>query len=120
MSGPICPECGHPSLSGGTKSAVCRLCAWSGDLSGAPRKILDPEAYDDAARREAEREAGRLWFLVIDVDTDDALFEALELLGASGASGQGNRNRIELKARPSEETLEALRRLPGLRIVRLA
>jgi hypothetical protein len=120
MSGPICPDCGHPGLSGSPAASTCELCGWTGDTRDLGRKIMPPEAYDEAEERARAKREGRLFFVTFEAGEDgDAVFGVMESLGATGCSGAGRRHRIELTARPSDEAIEAARKVKGVRNLKL-
>lgn len=115
MSGACCPDCSETWFQGPPEKSHGTVCGWEGDLSQLPRAWPAEEA--DGPSLHDLRQAGRLCFVRVTFDPvrmDDALSAVMRRLGVQGASLTGPRARMQLDARPSDETLAALAGIPGV------
>lgn len=125
MSGTYCGGCGEGDLrpdpkGRGEEPVACDLCGWKADGALLPRKWMDDDGAAPWTKRE-RKAAGKLFFLWIDLDSKDddlvdAVMKTLDLRSLSIAPT----TLVELEARPGEETLAALRRIPGVTRAELA
>ena len=120
MSGVYCDGCGEGNLvrdpkGRGKEPAACDLCGWKCDLREQPRKI---PCDDDTPWTKRERKAaGQLFFLWVTMDPKkDPTFEVMDALGlTSMSSGGGEDTLIELESKPTEEQLEKLKAVKGVK-----
>lgn len=126
MSGVYCDGCGEGSLlpdpgGKGKQPVACDLCGWKADLVEQPRKI--PCDDEEPWTKRERKNAGKLFFLWIRFDPkiDDAVFGAMEVLGLdSMSSGGGDDSLVELEKKPTDEQMERLLKVKGVKKVRLA
>ncbi len=109
----MCPDCSEMWLEGPPEQMHCTICGWEGD--GRELGRTWPMEDEGPSKRDLKL-AGKLftvrvWF---EKGKDDAVYDAMEILGINGADTTGGRLRAELESRPTDETLSALRAFPGV------
>jgi hypothetical protein len=116
MSGPVCPDCGHP-----VGVSPCDLCGWNGDVESLGRKTLTPEGEEAVAAESQAREEGRLFFILVEVEPGADLPDAIMgLFDAPSSSRMGTRHVMKVSTRPSDEAVRAVLALPGVKAVRVS
>lgn len=118
MSGIFCDGCGEGDLvpqpgGPGRRPVACDLCGWTADAEDLPRKWSEEDA--PAWTKRERKQAGRLFFLWIDLDprNDEAVSRVMGILGIHGMS-VAPRSLVELEDRPSEAVLRSLSEVPGV------
>jgi hypothetical protein len=95
----------------------CQVCEWRGDGGRLPRKILIPH---DGPSKYQLRKAGQLFFVRIEcarVPSERLISGIMTALKINSMSCGSRHVLIEMETRPTEEQVNTVRRLRGIRKV---
>ena len=131
MSGATCEECGSPYLKSidkedlGPEPYQCVLCGWQGDISCRPRKWLTQESNDSYSELFKRKKEGKLFYVKVYIDEslegtdEDPTFTVLGKMKTGGCSsvGEGKDRHLlfEVEARPSDELIDNVKKIKGIR-----
>ena len=109
----------HANFKEMRDSLTCTFCGWKGELATQPRVWLTQESIKEIARESAQKKAGKLFFVRIQVASDDVCMQVMMILNASSCMNKQGSLLIRVERRPSTKTLNELRKIKGIKKVEI-